>query len=318
MTFLELVQFAMAEAGITSTDVAPTTLTDVDGIQARFKSWVQQAWDEIKIENDIAEFKTAWFSVTLNPRFYFDLSGTSMDEVFAGDTLVGSVTGCTFDVTRVQVMNNGLWADGTAQGFIEFENATGYPMDSEILTTAASGNDSCRFIKWGDYRLDDETEMGAGWIDNLEDVWWQSLKVQDCPLNSPPTITPVPLPYLNYAKFMESRFNVGPSTLGTPRFVTETPDDGTRIAFWPPIDRPYRISGDYYKTIAQLEEDDDEPTGLKSLYHPMIAWRAVRYYAEYDAQPMILAEALKRYSLYKKKMDRENEIPVSFSPVRLY
>lgn len=317
MTFLELVQKAMSEAGITQTDAVPNSLQNLTGLAAKFKVWTHDAWEDVKIENDQDEFVRAWFSATVNPRFYFDLPSAGLEQVFAGDTLIGQYSGCTFVVTNIIVVNGGLWVDGTAQGQIEFSNATGVPMDSEPLLIQGTSNVGLRWIKWGDYRLDDQTEMGVNYISNLEDVWWQTLKIADNASNPSPNIQERALPFIDYSQWSQC-FDVNVITLGTPRFVTETPDDGTRIAFFPPCDRPYRLSGYYYKTVPELIEDDDVPEGLKSLYHPMIAWRALRYYAEYEQQAGILAQATRRYLSFKKKLDRECELPVVMVPRRLY
>lgn len=279
---------------------------------------MRDAWDEIKIENDQNEFTKAWFQSTVNPRFYFDLDQIGMTECFAGDTLVGQFSGCTFDVTNVIIVNGGLWADGTAQGFIEFENAEGtLPSDSEPMLIEASGEDSCRFLQWGDYRLDSQTEMGSGYVANLQDVWWQSLKIASVASATSPQ-GEVPLPYLDYSGFLQ-RFDTNAQTLGQPQIVTETPDDGTRIFFWPPPDQPYRIRGYYYKNIDSLINDTDTPDGLKAIYHPMIAWRAVMYYGQYEGgNQAIVSEAKSRYVVYKKKLDREGTLPVVMRPVRLW
>lgn len=317
MTYLQLVQKAVSEAGITQTTPEPQTLSNLTGLALKFKNWVADAWDEIKIENDQAEYTKAWFYTTVNPRFYFDLNAVGLSQCFAGDTLVGLYSGCTFLVTNVIIVNNGLWADGSAQGFVEFTTLTGSPFDSEPLKIKATGLTSCRFIKWGDYRLDNQTEMGTAYVQNLQDVWWQSLRISDVPSGTA-RITEVALPYLDYSAFLQ-RFDTGVQSLGTPQIATETPDDGSRLMFWPPPDRPYRIGGYYYKNIDALVNDNDTPVGLKDFYHPMIAWRAILYYGQYEGgDQAIISQAKSRYVLYKKKMDRESTLPPVLRPIKLY
>lgn len=312
MNLLELVQMVHREAGITQSNPVPETIEGLTGLSAKIVNWVKQAWADLQIENDQGEFVRAWFSTTCNPRFYFDLNGTSNTECFAGDVLVGSLSGCTLTVTNVIITNGGLWADGTAQGFIEYENLTGLPIDSETLTIQSSGDDSCRFIRWGDYKLDSQTEMGDSYISNLIDMWWDSLIIHRVSDDS----SEIPLTFLNYSLFLQ-RYEVN-QTPGFPVIVTETPDDGTRIYLSPPPSEPVRIRGYYYKSLADLNNDEDEPVELKTLYHPMIAWRALIYFAQYAQQPQIEQQAKTRYALFKKKFDREGELPVIMVPARLW
>jgi len=317
MTYLELVQQAMKEAGITSTNPAPGTLVGVTGIVDRFKGWVSQAWLDIQLENDDSEFRKSWFSTTLNPRFYFDLAATDWIEAPVASVIEGDVTGATFTVTSVIILNGGLFSDGTAQGFIEFTNPTGAPMIRENLRIQGTNTYVGRFVKWGDYRLTDQDEMGVSYISDLEDIWWESLKIQSIPGPNENLMNETPLPYMDYSKFMQS-YDTGMLTPGRPIYVTETPDDGVRLAFYPPLDKPYSIQGFYIRDVTQLINDDDTPEELKQLYHPMIFWRAVMYYGQYEMQPAIQQEAQTRYTVYKKRLDREGDLPVVFRPMRMY
>lgn len=318
MNYLELVQAALLEAGITQTTAEPQSLDNLTGMALKFKRWTAQAWDDIRsLDFFQAELNRAWFQVTVNPRFYFDVEDNTSVECFAGDTLVGVYSGATFDVTNVTIVNNGLWADQTAQGLIDFENLSGVPMPSEPLMIQSTSETSCRFLSWGDYKLDSETEMGVGYISNFQDMWWESLKLSDIASANPPSTTQNALPYLPNSIFVQN-YDVNVITLGTPRIVTETPDDGARILFYPPPDRPYRLAGYYYTTDPGLVEDDDEPTGLKSLYHPMIVWKTVMYYAMYEQQPGVLAESTVRYKKFEKRLQMETETPVAFLSKRLY
>lgn len=316
MNFLQLVGMAMREAGISLTDPEPETLNNVVGLTLKFKNWISQAWSDIQIENDQDEFERAWFYVNLNPRFYFDLDETTYTQPFPGDVLVGVYSGATFEVTNVIIVNGGLWNDGTAQGIIEFENLEGNPQDLEPLEIQSSSQTSVRFVKWADYNLSSQTEMGNGYIDNLDDVWWSTLRLSDTP-GADFTVQQKPLPYISFSQFSQN-YDYNLITLGTPILVTESPDDGMRIFFYPPPDRTYTLGGYYYTTHPELTEDEDEPEGLKTKYHPMIAWRALEYYGMYQQNPAIVAGAKSRYDVFYRKMQRECEIPTTMQSVRLY
>lgn len=285
----------------------------------KFRRWTAQAWDDIRnLTEDQSEFCRAWFQVTVNPRFYFDLDAAGYQQVFPGDILVGVDSGATFQVTAVYIANNGLWADGTAQGLIDFVNLSGVPQPSELLNHTITSNPACRWLQWGDYKLDSQTEMGDdGYIANLQDIWWQTIRLSDVADADPPSISQRVVPFLAYSQFSQN-YDVNVITLGTPRVVTETPDDGCRIMFYPPPDRPYRLQGYYYTTDAGLVNDTDEPVGLKTMYHPMIVWKTLIYYAQYEQQAGILAQATMRYQQFQTRLQREIETPAVFVPRRLY
>jgi len=318
MNYLELVQMAMRESGITgegaSTTTLPTTLSGASGMTARFKKWVADAWWDIQLEQDDDEWRKTWFSTTITPRFYFDLGGAGWRQPIAGDVLTGVNSGCTFTVSQVIITNDGLFSDGTAQGFIEYSAITDIPFVRE--TFRISGTDSVRFVHWGDWRLSDSTEMGDAVISDLEDIWWQSLKLQSISSDSN-FVNELPIAYMDYSKFIQNYdvTNVAPNR---PIFVTETPDDGVRLFFYPPPDKQYSLQGYYIKNITVFDVDTDEPDILKQIYHPMIAWRAVWYYGKYEMQPAIEAMAKERYEVYKKRLERESELPVVFRPMAMY
>ena len=317
MNYLSLVQAALLEAGLTQTATQPQTLDNLTGLPEKFRRWTAQAWDDIRsLTEDQAEFCRAWFQTTINPRFYFDLDQAGLQQVFAGDVLVGVYSGATFNVTAVWIANNGLWADGSAQGLIDFTDLVGVPQEREPLMVQSTGVTACRFLNWGDYKLDSQTEMGDGYISNLQDIWWQSLKLGDIAGNNQ-AITQRVIPFLAYSQFMQN-YDVDVITLGTPRIGTETPDDGGRVMFYPPPDRPYNLSGYYYTTDGGLVNDTDEPVGLKALYHPMIIWKTLIYYANYEQQPGILAQATQRYQQFQTRLQREVETPAVFVSKRLY
>lgn len=320
MNYLQLVQSAMKEAGITGLGAAnedlPISLVSATGMTARFKDWVSQAWQDIQIEEYETEFRKTWFSTTLNPRFYYDLDDTDFVQPSVGDILVGDNSGTTLTVSTVYILNGGTFTDGSAQGLIDFTNITGTPFVREIFTNQTTGDKACRWIRWGDYQLMNQDEMGNAYVDNLEDLWYASLKIQSIATASQFT-NELPLPFCDFSKFLQN-FDLNNTPCGRPILVTETPDDGTRLAFYPPLDQPYSLQGYYYKGQDVLVDDTDEPTGLKQMYHPMIFWRAVSYYGKYENQPGIQSEADSRYVVYKKRLDKEGELPIVLRPMAMY
>lgn len=315
----------LSEAGITQSVNEPQTLTNLTGLAAKFKNWVAQAWEDIKVENDQSELTRSWFSTTIYPRLYFDLRVmNNLREPTLGE-LVGQASGCKLTVDRCIITNGGTFANRTAQGYVEFSGMQGTPFPNEVFlgppTSSGAGAPSLRkgfrFLRFGDWRLDNQLEMNTGHVADMSDVWWSTLVISDDSLYGRSMVRDQPLRHVDFGAF-NARFEHGNLTCGTPRVVSEYPSDGCRMTLWPHPDRPYRVSGYYEKIIPPLVNDDDVPLGLKPKFHAMIAWRALSYYGQYEVQPHIVQQASNRYTVLKKKFDMDHEIPVTLRPIRLY
>ena len=83
MTLLELFQKAMERSGETDHGAAPTTITDLKGIEGRFLSWIQDAWFEIQEERQDYDFmrKLATFDLSADKQDYslVELNITDLD-----------------------------------------------------------------------------------------------------------------------------------------------------------------------------------------------------------------------------------------------
>lgn len=330
MTYLELVQMTLREAGITQSVTEPQSLTGLTGLAAKVRGWVAQAWEDIKTENDQSELTREWFSTSIRPRVYFDL-GFLMAREPTLSKLIGQTSGATLYATKTIITNGGSFGNRTAEGYIEFESLVGTPFPNEIFLgpvipppppvpgapVPVPVRKGFRFLRFGDYKLDSAIEMGTGQVANLDDLWWDTLSISDDPQYGGKVVREQPLKYIDYSRWSKN-FDTNVLTVGTPRLVTEMPSDGARVGLYPPPDRPYLLSGYYYKTIPPLVVDKDEPQGLKEKYHPMIAWRALSYYGQYELQANVVQQAATRYAVFKKKFDRESEIPVSLRSAPLY
>ncbi|MCP4607743.1 MAG: hypothetical protein GY845_03360 [Planctomycetes bacterium] len=67
---------------------------------------------------------------------------------------------------------------------------------------------------------------------------------------------------------------------GLPNYVSVQPDEGLNLYLVP--DDIYTIVGEYYKVPAELSGDTDVPI-IPSQFHMIIVWRALMFYAGYDA-----------------------------------
>lgn len=322
----------LREAGITQSVSEPQTLATLTGLSLKVKNWVAQAWEDFKLENDQSELTRDWFSTTVNPRVSFDIGFQTLRQPGIGDVLTGQTSGATISVVRTIITNGGSFGNRTAEGYIEFESLDGQPFPNEYflgpiipsppplpgVPNPPASRKGFRFLRFGDYKLDSQTEMGTGYISNLADVWWDTLVISDNPLYTANcTVRERSLQYVDFSRFSKN-FDTNIQITSTPTLVTELPSDGARVFFYPPCDRPYLLSGYYYKKIPPLVLDTDVPVGLKDTYHPMIAWRALSYYGQYDIQPNVIQQAASRYQVFKKKFDREAELPVVLRPIKLY
>lgn len=320
------------EAGISQSVAEPDTFTGLTGLSAKVKNWVAQAWEDFKIENDQSELTREPFSTTIKPRVYFDLGFLMARQPSIGDVLVGQTSGAVITTTSTIITNGGQFGNRTAEGYIEFSSLVGSPFPNENflgpippsppqlpgVPNPPALRKGFRFLRYGDYKLDSQVEMGTSYIDNLNDVWWDTLSISDNPTYTATcTVREQPLQYLDYSRFSKN-FDTRIMSCGTPRLVTELPSDGARISFYPPADRPYLLSGYYYKKVPPLVAESDVPQGLKDTYHPMLAWRALSYYGQYEIQGPVIQQASARYAVFKRKFDREAEIAVSLRPARLY
>lgn len=248
MNYLQLVQSAMRESGVTTTDPEPSTLVGVTGITLKFKEWVQQAWQEFQIENNDAELRRSWFATTVSPKFYFDLADNTWQQPSIGDTLTSEFSNSTCTVTRIVITNGGTWAGGDAQGFIEFSDMVNIPMIRERMQITSIGGTptACRFIEWGDYDLSDPVEMGDSAVLNMEDVWWQTLRLQNVPTADNTAMNEQFIDYIDYSSFAPV-LETGPIALARPVLCTQTPLG--RLKLYPPPDVPYNLHGYYTKDL---------------------------------------------------------------------
>ncbi len=67
---------------------------------------------------------------------------------------------------------------------------------------------------------------------------------------------------------------------GLPSYYTVQPDKGLNFNLVP--DAVYTVNGEYYKKPVELSGDADEPN-FPSQFHMLIVWRALMYYAGFDA-----------------------------------
>ncbi len=76
------------------------------------------------------------------------------------------------------------------------------------------------------------------------------------------------------------------TTYARPVVVAITPGATKKLAFGSIPNQPYVITGEYYKKPTELSADIDEPT-LPERFHMAIVYRAMMFYAGYEAAPEV-------------------------------
>lgn len=99
------------------------------------------------------------------------------------------------------------------------------------------------------------------------------------------------------------------TTYARPVVVSIQPNDKS-LVFGSTPDQPYVITGEYYKTASELSADTDEPV-IPSRFHMIIVYRAMMYYAGYEAAP----EVYSRGEIEFKRLMNRLEIDQITTPV---
>lgn len=79
------------------------------------------------------------------------------------------------------------------------------------------------------------------------------------------------------------------------RPVVMTIDPKKQLGFGSIPDQPYVVVGEYFKAPANMIEDTDEPT-IPDRFHMMIVYRAMMFYAGYEAAPEVLSRGQTEYN----------------------
>lgn len=85
------------------------------------------------------------------------------------------------------------------------------------------------------------------------------------------------------------------------RPVVVTIDPHKNLGFGPVPDIPYVIVGEYYTQPLQLTVDADEPA-IPSRFHMIIVYRAMMYYAGYEAAPEVMSRGEYEYKRLSSRL----------------
>lgn len=105
------------------------------------------------------------------------------------------------------------------------------------------------------------------------------------------------------------------TTYARPVVVTIVPGTNKSLGFGSIPDQAYVIAGEYYKKPTELSADTDEPD-LPSRFHMMIVYRAMMFYAGYEAAPEVYSRGEVEFKRLMNRLDIDQlPTPVSGPPL---
>lgn len=319
MDYLALVNYALRESGADLDSLA--SFTTMNSLQTKMKNWVSQAWREICMDRDEWEYMTGLAVVDVYPRIYVEDWERAGGIPAAGATYISAETEWGFTLVSVDSVEGTITNANGLSAFIDIEGFETDPWPllneqfDEVLPTADTG--VFTFKSWGRYNFQthSDTVLISGTSVTFTSVEPQltTFYVQDVEEEE---ITASQLRYVPYARFVELAPELTPNQLGKPQIITTTPDG--RYDVYPRLDKHYVVKYNYTRAVNELSLVTDTPLNLSSEYHEIIAWKALIYYANYDANATLLAHATERYNFFKRKMERRTMPITSFGRNRFF
>lgn len=303
-TYRTLVNEAIRESGV---DLDSLLVADfpapVDPMHDRFKHWVQQAYSEFVLEREQWFSTTGRATITLQPRIFVDQGDLPLAPV-ANNEFVGYNSGTYFTVVGSTLVS-GTWLGGDAKATIDFKDAVGDFIIGETYNETFPdplNTDAFRIKGWGRYAFNE-------FISDFGELQDRNIMIQDA---SSAAFNPQPLVPVPWSEWLYTQ-EIG-STRGRPNMYTRAPDG--KYDFWPRLDKPYILQVHYRKSGTTLALHDDEPLLWPEGYEDAIMWRAVKYYAQFDHQAVVLARAQERLRYWKNRLERDNMPTLSWAPSR--
>jgi hypothetical protein len=298
---LTLVNEAIREAGV---DLDPLLLANwanpTESMQTRFKNWVDQAWRELQTDRLEWEFQSRKGSFTIYPRVYVEF-GDRATAPTNSSTFIADVTGSTFTLTSTTLLD-GAWASGDAKAYVDYIDLVGqWKFDEEINeVTPTPANAVFKIEDWGAYDL-------ASILPGLDEANESNFYIQSTGSNTDQdndaNFDPLPVMFVPWHDWA-NRYTSIVGAYGTPRYYTINPQG--HYEFWPRPEKAYYVKCTYSGAPIGFSAATDVPE-LPAKLHPIIVWKAVMYYAQYDRELAVEARAKKRYGFYKRIMDRDSK-----------
>jgi len=320
MTFLQIVNTALIESGITQDELTTANFASPpDPILSRFKGWCKSAYEDIQTDRRDWEFMQDSGVVLLQPKMelYGCVAPTLATSDWTGAVLRlhSSSNSPIITVGTMGTITDGTFLGNNVEAPISFSLYSDTPWliePGDLLTTAA-GTTYGYFKRFGRYNLSQGDSSFADYTADIAEVKLDSVAVSDYQYVSGQSLTSVTytkLQFISYGDWQRYGYD-RPKVVGAPLYFTLS--NNGEFEFYPPLDRAYHISFEYTRTPQTLSAHGDTPTYLPARFHNAIAWRAVMYWAEYEGNGQQYNRAKARYTKFETEMIRDLLPPVKVS-----
>lgn len=297
-TYLQLVNEAMAEAKVsvdplTSADFATN---DSHLLYTQFKTWVNEAYEELFMDRREWLFRKERAVVTIYPRVY--MGGLTYSPA-AGDVLVGQSSGTIMtvqDVHTFEEAEQNSASEATLSVTFDADTPPRNLIMRELFdrTSPTSATGVGYLSGPGRYDFADE-------VAGLEAIDYDTLRVHRIPsagyaanVNDQP-VHPVP-----WTKW-QSEYELYPWAGELPQYVAETLQGS--YALFPQPEGEALLSFEYTQGVQLMSAHGDIPSALPARYHTYLKWKAVEKFADWDRQSQLYMYARKHSEQYRNWME---------------
>lgn len=311
MTYLELVNEALRESGITLDGLTSSNFASpLDPMYTKMKQWVAQAWEDIQTDRSDWEFMQSAGVHVVSPRIEvygaYSSSGTVSD--FANtDMYMHNTSNPVVFRSASLTLDSGSLASNSGEGTIRITQPITQSFQAEpgALFINSLGTALCYFKRWGSFDL---SSVGANSTDDTSDIAEakrDSFRITEYSFETTRPLTSrewEPLPCISYGDYLRYTLD-RPTQVAKPRMITQL--NTGRYSFYPPPNKLYNVYFEYTRVPQTLAAHGDTPTGFPARFHKAISWRAVMYWAEYDKDPQQYNRAKERYKKFDTEMIRD-------------
>lgn len=301
MNALDLLNAVVRESGIDLDSLSSSDwASPPEKMHQRIKEWVGQAWLEIQVERAEWEFMSRKGSFTIYPRVYVEL-GNRATAPAAGAEYETDTTEATFTVLSTTLLS-GAWASGTAKAYIDYEDLDGTFKFDEFAdeTTPVVAGNIFKIRDWGAWDL-------STIITDLSEANTLNFTVQstgsDTTQDNTEAFDQNKLVFVPWETWVDNYEGPDAGT-GMPQYFTIRPNG--HYSFYPRPDEGYFVKFTYTAEPGTFTAYGDTPD-LADHLQPIIVWKALLYYAQYDRAGDVERRARERYRFYKRIMDRDKK-----------
>lgn len=257
---------------------------------------------DIQLENNEWEFGKGTAIVSIYPKILVS-NGNRPEAPPAASEFVSESGGVSFVVASTELLS-GVWASGTAEAYIDLTS-----LDGNKFILLEDFNETDPEITEGVFKFKYNGRYNPRTlVSDLEEVNFETFVIQD-----PDTGGSYNMVFIPWALWKD-RYEITGEGRGIPLMLTQTPEG--YLDFWPRPDKQYTLSFSYTKAASELSVWDDEPGTIDARYHPVIQWRAIMSYANYDKDQGLWNAANKRHTAYMFALDRDIGPTMSFASSR--